>query len=158
MTALVSKKKSEAASFHFINLFADPSPCVRDPNDPANYKGKTLSDDQKLELLTVKFSFPNGFKFPTTAGRRFQLSWMEKRPWLRYSIRHDTAHCNCCICFSNNTGPNESPFISKGFKNRKEAGDERLDAHARSEEHQLSEEKMANFLKSRCPGNDIMQD
>ena len=101
MTALVFNKQSIAARFYFINLFADPSPCVRDPNDPANYKGKTLSDDQKFELLTVKFSFPNGFNFPTTAGRRFQLSWMEKRPWLRYSIRNDTAHCNCCICFYN---------------------------------------------------------
>ena len=155
MTALVFNKQSVAARVYFINLFADPSPCVRDPNDPANYTGKTLSDDQKLELLTVKFSFPHGFKFPTTAGRRFQLSWMEKRPWLRYSIRNDTAHCIYCICFSNNTVPNESPFISKGFKNWKKAGDERLDTHARSEEHQLSEEKMTNFLKTRRPGNDI---
>ena len=37
-------------------------------SDPANYTGKTLSDDQKLKLLTVKFSFPHGFKFPTAAG------------------------------------------------------------------------------------------
>ena len=124
-------------------------------NVPANYTGKTLPDDQKLELLTVKVSFPHGFKFPTTAGRRFQLSWMEKRPWLHYSIRNDTAHCIYCICFSTNTVPNESPFISKGFKNWKKAGDERLDTHARSEEHQLSEEKMTNFLKTRHPGNDI---
>ena len=51
--------------------------------------------------------------------------------------------------------PNESPFISKGFKNWKHAGDERLDAHARSKEHQLSKEKMTNFLKTRRPGNDI---
>ena len=120
-----------------------------------NYTGKTLSDDQKLELLTVKFSFPHGFKFPTTVGRRFQLPWMERRPRLPYSIRNDTAHCICYICFSNNTGPNESPFISKGFKTLKKVGDERLDAHARNEEHQLSEEKMTNFLKTRRPGNDI---
>ena len=118
-------KKSVATRVYFINLFADPSPCVRDPNDPANYTCQTLSDDQKLELLTVKVSFPHLFKFPTTAGRCFRLSRMEKRPRLRYSIRNDTAHCICCICFSNNTGPNESPFISKGFKNQKKAGDER---------------------------------
>ena len=122
-----------------------------------NYTGKTLSEDHnyKLELLTVKFSFPHGFKFPTTAGRRFQLSWIEKRPWLCYSIKNETAHCICCICFSNNTGPNVPPFISKGFINLKKAGDERLDAHASSEEHQLSEEKMTNSLKTRRPGNDI---
>ena len=72
-----------------------------------------------------------------------------------YSIRKDTVHCICCKCFSNSTGPNESPFISKGFKNWKKAGDEHLDAHARSEEYQLSEEKVTNFLKTRCQGNDI---
>ena len=116
MTALVFNKQSVAARVYFINSFADPSPCVRDPNDPANYTGKTLSDDQHVELLTVKFSFPNGFKFRAKAGRRFELSWMEKRPWLRYGIRKETPHWICCICFSNNTGPNESPFISKVLK------------------------------------------
>lgn len=36
---------------------------------------------------------------------------------------------------SNNTSPNESPFISKDFKNWKKAGDEDLEAKARSEGH-----------------------
>ena len=56
--------------------------------------------------------------------------------------------------FSNNNGPNESPFMSKGFKNWKKAGDERLNAHAHSEEHHLSEQKMTR-QKTRRPGNDI---
>ena len=30
-----------------------------------------------------------------------------------------------------------------------------LDAHTRREEHQILEEKMTNFLKTRRPGNDI---
>lgn len=41
--------------------------------------------------------------------------------------------------------------MSKGFKNWKEAGDEHLTAHAHSEEHQLSEEKMTNFSKDMPP-------
>ena len=45
--------------------------------------------------------------------------------------------------------------MSKGFKTWKKAGDEHLNAHAHSEEHQLSEEKMTNFLKTHRPGNDI---
>lgn len=53
------------------------------------------------------------------------------------------------------TGPNESPFISKRFQNWNTAGDDSPDAYARSGEHQLSEEKMTNFLKTRLPGNDI---
>ena len=72
MTALVFNQQSIGAHVYF--LFADPSPCVRDTNDLANYTSKTLSDDQRLELLTVKFSFPRAFKFRTTARRHFQLS------------------------------------------------------------------------------------
>ena len=34
--ALVLNKQSVAARVYFVHLFADPSPCVRDPNDPAN--------------------------------------------------------------------------------------------------------------------------
>ena len=74
MTALVFNQQPVAAHVYFIKLLADPSPCVRDINDLANYTSKTLSDDQRLELLTVKFSFPYAFKFRTTARRHFQLS------------------------------------------------------------------------------------
>ena len=77
------------------------------------------------------------------------------RSWLHYSIRNGTGHCIYCICFSNNTVPNESPFISKCLKNWKKAGDVCPDTHAHSEEHQLSEEKMTNFLKTRHPGNGL---
>ena len=134
----------------------------RDPNDPADCAGKkSLSDNQKLELLTSKFELPHGFKFPATAGtgRRFQLSWMDKRPWLRYSVKNDRAHCIYCMCFSHNsTGRSESPFISSGFENWKKAIGKKdcyLDGHVHSEEHKLAEQKMTNFLKTRCPGNDI---
>ena len=42
MTALVLNKQSVAARFYFNDLFGDPSPCVKDRNDPANFTGKTL--------------------------------------------------------------------------------------------------------------------
>ena len=71
--SFVFNNQSVAPRVYFINLFADPSPCVRDPNDAASYTGKTLSDDLKLELIIVKFGFLHGFKLPTTAGRPFQL-------------------------------------------------------------------------------------
>ena len=34
MIALVFHKQSVAALVYFIDLFEDPSPCGRDPNDP----------------------------------------------------------------------------------------------------------------------------
>ena len=61
-TALVFNKQSVAARVYFINLFADQSPCVRDPNDPANYTVKTLSDDQKLEQQPEGVSNYHGWR------------------------------------------------------------------------------------------------
>ncbi len=45
-----------------------------DPNDPALHAGKhPISDDDKLTLLTSKFTCPSNFSFPATSGRRFSL-------------------------------------------------------------------------------------
>ena len=103
-------------------------------SDPANYTGKTLSDDQKLKLLTVKFSFPHGFKFPTTAGGVSNYhGWRNGHSCVTALEMTQLAVFQSSL--SNNTSPNESPFISKDFKNWKNAGAERLDAKARSEGH-----------------------
>ena len=49
---------------------------ILDPNDSADYVGKRLSDDDKFELLTSRFEFPDNFNFPATLGRRFNPIWM----------------------------------------------------------------------------------
>ena len=41
---------------------------VADAHDPAIYAGKSLSDDEKLLLLTHTWKAPSTFKFPVTSG------------------------------------------------------------------------------------------
>ena len=128
---------------------------ILDPNDPADYVGKCLSDDDKFKVLTSRVEFPDNFNFLVTFGRRFNPIWMARRPWLRYSINHDRACCNSCLCFHE---LGASLFVSTGFRNWKKASgrkDSYLVQHKRSKDHKLVEEKAFGFLKARRPGSGI---
>ena len=101
---------------------------VHDINDPATYISKKLSDDDKLSLLKSKSVLPHNFECPVTAGRKFKSSWMQHRPWLRYSITKDKAFCGFCVCFggtknipASSYSSNLSPFVSCGFSNWKKS-------------------------------------
>ena len=139
---------------------------VHDINDPAIYISKKLSDDDKLSLLKSKSVFPHNFECPVTAGRKFKSSWMQNRPWLRYSITKDKAFCAYCICFggkknilgATSCSSNLSPFVSCGFGNWKKATgkDNYIDQHMLSEAHQTAEEMVHCFLSTCQPGKDIV--
>lgn len=131
-----------------------------DPYDPASFVGRRLSDDGKLSLLTSKFALPEGYKIEATGGRRFQESWAEERPWLRYSVSKKTAFCLSCLCFGkfDRSDPYLSPFVSKGFCNWKKAVGKKdgcLEKHMQSELHQDAEMRASCFLATRQPGIDI---
>ena len=68
-----------------------------------------------MKLLTNPFTPPPEFKFPITGGRRFLMSWMDSRPWIRYSVQNDSIFCSYCVCFGKEN--TDSPFAKKGFKN-----------------------------------------
>lgn len=109
-----------------------------------------------IKLLKNTFTPPPEFKFPITGGRRFLMSWMDSRPWIRYSVQNDSIFCSYCVCFGKEN--TDSPFVKKGFKNWKKASgvkDNSLDKHMHSGEHQMAEEKALNWLKNCKPGNDI---
>ncbi|CAB4030963.1 Hypothetical predicted protein [Paramuricea clavata] len=139
---------------------------VNDINDPANYISKKLSDDDKLSFLKSKSDLPHNFECPVTAGRKFKSSWMQQRPWLRYSITKDRAFCADCICFggkknipgNTSCSSNLSPFVSCGFSNWKKATgkDNYIDQHMLSEAHQTAEEMAHCFLATSQPGKDIV--
>ena len=88
-----------------------------DSHDPASYAGRSLTEDDKLELLTCTWKIRANFEFPVTFGR-FNPNWLAKRPWLRYSIKTDSVYCIPCVCFS---GTSDSPFVSTGYRNWKKA-------------------------------------
>ena len=142
------------------------TPSVHDVHDPALYISKKLSDDDKVSFLTSKFILSQNFKYPVTAGRKFNPSWMQDRPWLRYSVAKDKAFCAYCICFAANKnipgGPSStshlSPFVSCGFSNWKKATgkDNNIDKHMLSESHKTAEEMAHSFLNTCQPGTDIV--
>ena len=74
----------------------------RDPNDPANYDPPA-----------------SNFKFPVTSGRRFNMSWMDGRPWLRYSMETDRVYCIYWLCFGSDAHGNKKachlPFVAERF-------------------------------------------
>ena len=80
--------------------------------DPARYAGKSLTDQDRFELLTYSVSLPRQYRFPVTAGRKFNPSWLSSRPWLRYSMKNDSLYCIFCVCF----GAAAYPFVSTGFR------------------------------------------
>ena len=82
----------------------------QDPHDPAHFIGRTLSNKDRLQLLTLKHQLPDSFEFPVTSGRRFNPYWLINRPWLPYSVLNDSLYfsvnfvlfwqCGVSICFN----------------------------------------------------------
>ena len=58
-----SSKTNAQRTQHQVNQL------IVDSNDPAEYAGKHISDDDKFKLLTSKSEIPNNFKFSLTLGR-----------------------------------------------------------------------------------------
>lgn len=62
-----------------------------------------LSPSQKYQLLTKHFKPDQQFLFPKIysngCNRSFQLSWLEKYPWLVYSKEVDGGFCKYCSLF-----------------------------------------------------------
>ena len=122
--------------------------------DPANYAGRSLTDQDKFQLLTSSMNLPRQYRFPVTAGHKFNPSWLFSRPWLRYSMKNDSLYCISCICF----GGAVSPFVSTDFRNWKKALGRRhsyIEQHKCSQSHKVAEEKVAIFLHTRQPGTYI---
>lgn len=138
-------ESSPAPMDRSVNSSSDPSESssgalntvnIIDPHDPAMYAGKRLSEDDKLLLLTSTWKASSTFKFPVTSGQRFSPSWLDNRPWLRYSIRNDRVFCTSCMCFSNLS---ESPFVCTGFKIGKKLFVRMgIDQHKHSKNHRIA--------------------
>lgn len=63
--------------------------------DPCNFKNKTLSENEKLRILSQSASYTDSYNFPATKGRKYSKDW-EK---LRYSAEKDSAYTQKTIQF-----------------------------------------------------------
>ena len=66
--------------------------------DPAMYLDKKLSDNEKMMLLTERWT-PRGYCYPVTAGRKYIALWESEYAWLRYLVSMDAAFCAYCLLF-----------------------------------------------------------
>ncbi|VDI48642.1 Hypothetical predicted protein [Mytilus galloprovincialis] len=118
--------------------------------DPIKFIDRTLSENERKQILEHKWEPDNKFEYPVNdKGRRYNLKWEEKRPWLRYSPSNDSVFCACCIAFPVAVPETHPEFVTVGFRDWKNAtGDKRgaLEKHSKSERHQLSQEKSEMFL------------
>ena len=106
----------------------------------------SLSDDQKYHILTT--SVLKLKEYPSNAQkRRFQPTWREQFPWVRYSVAEDGVFCAPCYLFTKTPLNNE--FVSIPFRNWKNAtGASRgaLNRHSASHSHQQCTEQAASFI------------
>ncbi|XP_048727017.1 zinc finger MYM-type protein 1-like [Ostrea edulis] len=118
--------------------------------DPIKFIDRNLTEYERQQLLEHKWVPDSKFRYPVNEqGRRYNNSWEEKRPWLRYSLSNESAFCAYCIAFPVTVSETNPEFVKIGFRDWKNAmGDKRgaLDKHSKSERHKLSQEKCEMFL------------
>ena len=66
--------------------------------DPASYTERSLTDQDKFQLLTSSMNLPRQYRFPVTTGRKFNPSCLFSRSWLRYSMKNDS--CIVSLAFA----------------------------------------------------------
>lgn len=120
-------------------------------DDIASKQSTMLNDKERRGLLDGKWHPPTGYSFPKNSqNRHYSITWEEKFPWLRYSPSTDGAFCAPCVCFTNTDSLFNPEFVTKPFKDWKNAcGSKRgsLLTHHTSELHQAALLTAEDFLK-----------
>lgn len=110
---------------------------------------KGLSSSDKYSLLYNHANPPNALPSTYSHGcnRKFNTTWLEKYPWLRYSPRLDGVFCGpCALLVIDSKRSDRSCLINKSFSNWVKLGDT-LSKHSKLSYHQDSVAK-ADSLKS----------
>lgn len=91
-------------------------------DEPDNISGSPPDDISKLGEEKKMVNFRN-IKLPKTNKRCFKPNWMEKYPWIEYSVTRDAVFCYICRQFKTTSMTNnpDTTFTTKGFNNWKKA-------------------------------------
>ena len=94
-----TKSSAKAAEINDIGLVIQEGMSLEEVSRAVS----ALSPCQKYSLLTKHFKPDRGFLFPKIysngCNRSFQLSWLERYPWLVYSKEVDGGFCKYCSLF-----------------------------------------------------------
>lgn len=103
------------------------------------------SDITEIGEPYTKQNFGN-VVFPLSNGRRFQKSWMDKHPWVEYSVQKDAVYCYPCRQFpSASVAKNpDITFTITGFRNWQAATQtaKGLSRHENCEQHKSAVKMM----------------
>lgn len=109
-----------------------------------------LTDHDRRGILDNKWKPPTGYPFPKNSqNRHYSITWEEKYTWLRYSPSVNGVFCAACVCFAPPQTLKNQEFVSKPFKDWKNAcGTKRgaLPAHNASDIHQAAMRTTEDFL------------
>ena len=73
---------------------------TRFPNDIGNYIDRSLTEQQKYDILCNVWRPSDTYVFPMNEDkRRFRYEWLKVFPWLTYSEKFDGAFCLTCVLF-----------------------------------------------------------
>ena len=93
------------------------------------------TDDRKYQVITGHFVLDTIYVFPkASSGYSFQLKWLTRYPWLRYSLKADGRVCLACVLFSSTNRANPGVLVKTAvndFKRRIE----KLCQHSDKEYH-----------------------
>lgn len=86
-------------------------------NIPATVGNAAPSDITKIGEEYVEKNFEK-FSFPRTNQRCFQPSWIQKCPWIEYSVQRDAVFCYPCRQFSTSSAAKnpDLTFTVTGFR------------------------------------------
>lgn len=116
-------------------------------NDVQRFCRRKLDDVEMYELLVNVWTPDASFVFPAkeknNKNLKFQLSWLQKFPWLTYSAVEDGAYCKYCVLFAQKH-ENLNSFVRSEFKDWKKAL-EKFKDHQTKKYHLDASEDAQNF-------------
>lgn len=121
-SSALEKIQSHSDSFsalqNDIGSLLDPTA----PTDSLNRVVSSLTNSEKYNLLYHHVKPPTPTALPSTnvrgKNRKFNVSWLEKYPWLLYSPKIDGVFCGpCSLLLSSSDRADKSSLVNKPFSN-----------------------------------------
>ena len=115
-TVLESSQLLEPAPFNDIGRFLDPTRSI----EAICTAITSLSQDEKYSLLYHHIEPPDVLpsKLLRSVKRKFNVTWLERYPWLRYSPKLDGVFCGpCSLLLSSQKRKDKGLLVNRAYSN-----------------------------------------